>query len=74
MRIALLGLGKGGLYKQVVFICRWSLGQVQLYIPSECFFSHDNAYLEILKIGNPLAHKSVYIRSFVWDRISQIDV
>ena len=32
MRIALLGPGKGSLYRQVVFICRWSLGQVRLYL------------------------------------------
>ena len=32
MRIALLGPGKGSLYRQVVFLCRWSLGQVQLYL------------------------------------------
>ena len=31
MRTALLGHGKGGLYRQVVFICRWSLGQVRPY-------------------------------------------
>ena len=32
MRIALLGPGKFGLYRHVVFICRWSLGQVRQYM------------------------------------------
>ena len=32
VRIAPLGPGKGGLYRQVVFICRSSLGQVRLYL------------------------------------------
>ena len=34
VRIAFLGPSKGGLYKQMVFIHRWSLGQVQLYVAS----------------------------------------
>ena len=28
MRIALLGPEKGGLYRQVIFICRWSFKQM----------------------------------------------
>ena len=39
MRIALLGPGKGALYRQVVFTCKWSLGQVRLYMYKELSFS-----------------------------------
>ena len=60
MRIALLGPGKGGLYRQVIFICRWSLGQVQLYLEqTNIGFNHTKAHYTCISSRGGLARESI---------------